>query len=238
MYLATVHSRSFFTAYSLARLPPKSVGEILARISQRRSDDVIAMLFDMNDELVESEYIVPRLHALNEEMRAENGSEILRYLYVMGIEFELTPQDDQRPIAGLRVGRWYTFVTLLGRIYGTRQTFWFTPNMFEDTDALLQLKRKLISHTTVDDPEKLNVRLEVVRTSDGLCLCGVLSKFFEERIGAHLPIEWDLTAESNLGTACEKDLKELERLEIDIERKRQRKAEALAGILGPLKKDA
>jgi hypothetical protein len=53
--------QEFFSAFCLARYSIKHVRKILLKFANRPSDSVIQMLFDMNQELVDVEFVIPTL---------------------------------------------------------------------------------------------------------------------------------------------------------------------------------
>lgn len=56
--------QEYFTALAISRLPAGHAGRVLEHIAARNGDDVVPMLFDMNQELVEQEFVVPLLERL------------------------------------------------------------------------------------------------------------------------------------------------------------------------------
>lgn len=57
--------QEYFAAYFLTRNPSSSLDALLDQISRRSEDNVLGMAFDMNSNLIESAWIIPRLRALN-----------------------------------------------------------------------------------------------------------------------------------------------------------------------------
>jgi NACHT domain len=60
--------QEFFAAYCLANIANKHFDDILIKMARRPTDNVIKMLYDMKRELVESDFLLPRLRALKEEI--------------------------------------------------------------------------------------------------------------------------------------------------------------------------
>jgi hypothetical protein len=58
--------QEYFCAYRLARFPEKQVGELIKRFAFRNSDNVIPMLFDMDNRLVNRTYVYPGLKKYKE----------------------------------------------------------------------------------------------------------------------------------------------------------------------------
>lgn len=74
--------QEFFAAYCLSRLERKHFNKIVDAIANRRSDTVLQMLYDMNEERLTTEYIVPAIddYFLRYESASE-ASAIWRYCY-------------------------------------------------------------------------------------------------------------------------------------------------------------
>jgi len=56
--------QEFFVAYCLARLSKKHFRPIIEKIANRWSDNVMQMLYDMNNDLLETEYLLPAAQEL------------------------------------------------------------------------------------------------------------------------------------------------------------------------------
>lgn len=56
--------QEFFAAYCLSRLSKKHFRPIVEKIANRWSDNVMQMLYDMNDDLLETEYLLPAAQEL------------------------------------------------------------------------------------------------------------------------------------------------------------------------------
>ena len=71
--------QEFFAAYCLARLSKKHFRPIVEKIANRYSDNVVQMLYDMNDDLLETEYLLPTLRNLLSEFEGASGDFLYRY---------------------------------------------------------------------------------------------------------------------------------------------------------------
>jgi hypothetical protein len=72
--------QEFFAAYCLARLSKKHFRPIVEKIANRSSDNVMQMLHDMNDDLLETEYIIPATKLFLSEFD-ENTEDDFLYKY-------------------------------------------------------------------------------------------------------------------------------------------------------------
>ena len=59
--------QEYFVAYCLDRVVQKHAKRVLPQLGTRGADSVITMLYDMNDDLVENEYVLPYLNSLAEK---------------------------------------------------------------------------------------------------------------------------------------------------------------------------
>jgi hypothetical protein len=84
--------QEFFAAYCLARLSKKHFSPIVEKIANRWSDNVLKMLHDMNDGLLETEYLLPATAALIEKFNSSSdgflrkylGGDLLTVIYIKG----------------------------------------------------------------------------------------------------------------------------------------------------------
>lgn len=53
--------QEYFTAYCLSRMPSAKLSALVPKIAERRTDNVISMLSDMNRDLIEEAYILPMI---------------------------------------------------------------------------------------------------------------------------------------------------------------------------------
>lgn len=68
--------QEYFSAYFISRAPPVALQLLLDDFAARRGDNVIPMAFDMNRNLIENEWIVPRL----DELLDDEGSGLLSFI--------------------------------------------------------------------------------------------------------------------------------------------------------------
>ena len=82
-YSPTDHFKNSFAAYCLARVSKVHVAKILTKISRRPTDNVIKLLFDMNRDLVETNYILPQLKKLVDKVASFTEDELLERYFVL-----------------------------------------------------------------------------------------------------------------------------------------------------------
>jgi hypothetical protein len=70
--------QEFFAAVCLTRVPASRVTDLIVRIARRDTDNTISMLYDMNREFVESNYVIPSLRAVVERLKAHAAEPHLR----------------------------------------------------------------------------------------------------------------------------------------------------------------
>jgi hypothetical protein len=108
--------QEFFAAYCLSRVTSKHVAEILPHVARRPTDAVIGLLYDMNSELVESEFILPQLSIMSKEIANITKERFLidyTALYGLHIQFRLPAYAFS---LGSNSDRYY-FVEVLRNIY-------------------------------------------------------------------------------------------------------------------------
>jgi len=77
--------QEFFAAYCLARVSHKHMEQILLRFARRPSDKVIEMLYDMHEDLVENQFVLPQLSKLVTILRKLPKDNFLKsYLELFG----------------------------------------------------------------------------------------------------------------------------------------------------------
>jgi hypothetical protein len=72
--------QEFFAAYCLARLSKKHFSPIVEKVANRWSDNVLKMLHDMNDGLLETEYLLPAASALLQKFDSSKGPFLRKYV--------------------------------------------------------------------------------------------------------------------------------------------------------------
>jgi hypothetical protein len=89
--------QEFFAAYCLAHVTHKHFDDIIMKIARRPTDKVIMMLYDMKKELLEDEFLLPRLRALRQEI--ENLPADKRFLvhYSLLLKSKLSILVDNHP---------------------------------------------------------------------------------------------------------------------------------------------
>ncbi|MFT3938763.1 NACHT domain-containing protein [Rhodopseudomonas sp.] len=76
--------QEFFAAYCLSRIPRKHFRELVRQISDRVSDNVLPMLRDMNDSLLEGEFLLPDLQAFLAEFDGNPSLDLLHRYTLKG----------------------------------------------------------------------------------------------------------------------------------------------------------
>ena len=69
--------QEFFAALCLFRMDRSKVTELLPRYAERRTDSIVSMLFDMNREIVEDCYLIPKYQKYSTSMKKINSKSSL-----------------------------------------------------------------------------------------------------------------------------------------------------------------
>jgi hypothetical protein len=126
--------QEYFAASFIARSPSIPIAPLLDRFSDRISDSVIAMAFDMNRPLVERDWVLPKIKELMVELHeASRSSNIvlqMNVLYGDIIFGDFKDLDGNYYINNLST--WANFVMCLQRIYGQEFPPEPSPSEFAD----------------------------------------------------------------------------------------------------------
>jgi NACHT domain len=169
--------QEFFVAYCLARVTNAPAEEVLPKIARRPMDAAIAMLFEMDKDLVETRYMVPKLKMLNELMGDPSQKNFVeKYCKLMVAELRIVVFDrDYIELPGAQTD-WRDLVRVLYRLYSRLMTL-----KDADLEKLSNLnltvvkqhvinkrKRRMVLIATVDIDQSGHVRLLGQNVPQGL----------------------------------------------------------------------
>jgi hypothetical protein len=169
--------QEFFVAYCLARVTNALAEEVLPKIARRPMDAAIAMLFEMDKDLVETRYIVPKLKMLNELMGDSSQENFVeKYCKLMVAELRIVVFDrDYVELPGAQTD-WRDLVRVLYRLYPRLMTL-----KDADLEKLSNLnlpvvkqhvinrrKRRMVLIATVDIDQSGHIRLLGQNVPQGL----------------------------------------------------------------------
>jgi hypothetical protein len=166
--LVTFTHRSFqeyFSAFFISRNPSIDIGELLDTISSRSEDSVIGMAFDINRDLIERSWILPRIRTLNAELSLIGPKDLIGFASTAIGQFGLRRMNtDQRRrySLSLEIDSNAPFVLGLTRLYPKifenvfdpihEQTDQDDELIAEKLDPKFQQKRAAADSGTTNDP--------------------------------------------------------------------------------------
>jgi hypothetical protein len=109
--------QEFFAAYCLARIAGEPTYEVLIKVVRRTGDEMIKMLFDMNRELVDTQFIVPRLKRLIEALGDKASTDCFAKWCALVFDSILFFVSDVRPSLLFCLSDWGYFVNAVSMVY-------------------------------------------------------------------------------------------------------------------------
>jgi len=113
--------QEYFSAFCMSYLVPGKSGDICKKIARRYTDNVIYMLYDMNHELLETEYILVMLEEIIRMVK--NKNEDMPFEFIRGISGLLlvhrTHPDEKLSSFMYSISPIYSFMSLARRMYAS-----------------------------------------------------------------------------------------------------------------------
>lgn len=233
--------QEFFTAYCLARMPRQKMGTILSGFGRRLGDDVLLMLFDMNDELVETEYTLPRLQQLAQQIEAIDKANFLpEFLNLMGLQLEVHLSETHRT-AGTYIfkpDRGYDFLLTVRRMYpeifpkDVRRKYaeldeGFLSNWREQLINEGELSRKAGPKSAMIFVDEKNMCLMRSRFRSLSDTRGRVDSTSEGRKSEPVPVDMQIFSKSGFAHHCTEDAERILALKSFVESKLAKKMAAL-----------
>ena len=111
--------QEYFAAYCISKFIDEHCSEILLRICSRWSDNVIAMIFEMNREKLERLFIVPTLTNILSDLKGSGcGGDIGAYCKYFGLQIICEPINENYVLMPIMSNNKWAFVSSLHRLYG------------------------------------------------------------------------------------------------------------------------